>query len=148
MLPPLGPAIRSDPVMALVCLFMVAAFGSAGGTAAVCLVLYLQMAAQEGGADLGFLGIAGPIALTVGFVGALAGTVFFGLPAMLVLRKARLECGVTYAAAGGCGALLASLWLGHGAAVASLLLLPYGIATAFAFWRLFRAPASRLIVDG
>jgi hypothetical protein len=148
VLPPLSPAIRSDPMMAVACLFLVAGTGSTVGTATLCVVLYGGMAAQAAGPDLGFIAIAAPFALAVGFVGALAGTVFFGLPAMLVLRRARLECGVTYAAAGGCGGLLASLWMGEGKAFEPLLVLPYGIATALAFWRIFRAPALRSIAGG
>jgi hypothetical protein len=148
MLPPLAPAVRSDPMMALVCLFMVAGLGSAAGTVPLCLVLCGEMAAEAAGPDLGFLAIAAPFALTVGFVAALAGTLVFGLLTMMVLRRAGLECGIAYAAAGGCSVVLASLCLGEVEAVASLLLVPYGIATAFAFWRVFRAPASRWIVYG
>jgi hypothetical protein len=138
-----SPVFNRSLFRPLLLLVPVAIVGSAVGS----LVVTLGMLALNGGDSaigdtLGFLCFFASTAFVVGFVGALAGTLLFGLPAMLVLRRAGKESAWTYALAGVIGTVLLSLFAGP-AHLLALLLLPYGLATALAFWRIVRAPALR-----
>jgi hypothetical protein len=130
---------RLRPLLLLV---PVAIVGSAIGS----LVLSLGIVALGGDAGIEdaarALFFLAPASFVVGFAGALAGTLLFGLPAMLVLRRMGKESVWTYALAGLIGTVLLSILAGP-AHLLGLLFLPYCLATALAFWRIVRAPALR-----
>jgi hypothetical protein len=133
------------PVLLLV---PVAIVGSAIGSLVLSLGIVVlsvgRTSIEDAASGVCFLG---PASFVAGVVGALAGTLVFGLPTMLVLRWGGKESVWTYALAGLIGTILLSI-LGPAVPFLGLLLLPYCLATAIAFWRIVRAPALREQADG
>lgn len=138
-----SPEFNWSLLRSVLLLVPVAIVGSAIGSVILSLgtvVLSIgRTSIEDAASGVCFLG---PASFVAGFVGALAGTLLFGLPAMLVLRWAGKESVWTYGLAGLTGTILLSILTGP-AHLLGLLFLPYCLATAFAFWRIVRVPALR-----
>ncbi|MBV9931839.1 MAG: hypothetical protein JO013_12970 [Alphaproteobacteria bacterium] len=135
---------RSDPIVPLADLLLVAVLGSGGGT--FCLLLLIVGCGTLAGgfpAVLAAAPLVGILLFALGFVAAVLATLVWGMPAMLLLRWARAENLGTYALAGLAGALPVDALLGAGTPLEFALALPYGTATGAAFWWVVRRDALR-----
>jgi hypothetical protein len=142
-----SPVFNGSLFRPLLLFVPVAIVGSAAGSLVVSLgMLVLYGGDSAIGDTVGSLCFFASMAFAAGCVGALAGTLLFGIPTMLVLRRAGKESAWTYALAGVIGTVLLSLCAGP-AHLLALLLAPYGLATALAFWRIVRAPALQAARD-
>ena len=138
-----SPLFNWSLVRPLLLLVPVAIVGSAIGSVVVSLGVLVLSGGDAGMGDaVSALFFLAPASFVLGFVGALAGTLLFGVPAMVVLRSARKESAWTYALAGLIGTIL--LWILTGPEhLLGLIFLPYCLATALVSWRIVRVPALR-----
>lgn len=134
---------HSDPQRAALRTVRASVLGALGGSTVMLLTSSLQTA------DHGYPGAYwhivefAPLLMLGSTFATLLGTLFFGLPAMVLLRSAKAESLPAYLFAGALpGILLCAL---NGPARQSTLpyLIAYPVATAAAFWREVRLPALR-----
>lgn len=136
---------RLPPAFALPLRFLGTAT-AAGATGAFLFsaVLIGIVLCQGGPIGLAFIAPAFAALAVFGTVGAALAILVYGVPVMLVLRAARIECLPTYLAAGAAGGGLALGCFDHSvdAPLLGLAGAVYGTATAGWFWFLFRRPRS------